>query len=59
MDEDHRFILGQHDIRLARQIFHVQAKAVTHAMQQPADDEFRARVLPADSPHIPTAAFRR
>lgn len=36
----------------------VEAKAVTHPMQQAPDDELRGCIFPADSAHIPTAPLR-
>ena len=43
--------------RMRSQGFNVQAKAVTHSMEQAADDELRGSIFPADPAHVPGAAF--
>ena len=42
--------------RMRSQGFNVQAKAVTHSMEQAADDELRGSIFPADAAHVPTSS---
>jgi len=44
VDEDHGFVLRQHDVGLAGQVAAVKAEAVAHAVQQGADGELRGSV---------------
>lgn len=57
MDEDDGFVFRQDDVRFAGQILDVQAKPITHPMQQTPDDELRGSIFPADSAHVPGASF--
>jgi len=53
VDKDDGFILWQNNVRLAGEAFDILPEAVSGAVQQRADENFRLRILPANPRHIP------
>lgn len=50
--EDYFRARREYQVRLSRQLLAVQPVAVTSAMQKPAHDQFRRRILAADTAHV-------
>jgi hypothetical protein len=59
VNEQHRFYPREDEIRLARQILHVQPVAKSHAMQQSPDAHFRLRISSVDARHVQAALLGR
>jgi hypothetical protein len=54
MYQDDRLVPPQGDVRMARKTSNMQTKSVACCVQPPADDQFRARVGPANAGHVCT-----
>lgn len=50
--KDHFPVFRQHKIRLARQVFAMQSKAVAHLMNQTSDNHLRLRIFASNARHI-------
>jgi hypothetical protein len=59
VDEDDRPVFREDDIRVAGQVFAMQAEAIPQPVQQAPDDEFRLRVPAADTRHVPASSIGR
>lgn len=59
MDEDDCLVLGQHDVRLAWEVFAMKSEAVAEPMQSASHYPLGLRVLSADTRHVETALFGR
>lgn len=57
MHKNHLAAAGKHQIRLARQIFAVQAATVAQLVREFANNHLRLHVFAADPPHILAAAL--
>lgn len=55
VDEDHGAISGQYDVRLAREVSHMEPESVAGAVQQAADGPLRAGVLAPNLRHVAAA----
>lgn len=51
MDEDHALAATKHEIRFAGQIRNMEAVSESHAMHQPAHEQFRLCALGANQTH--------
>jgi hypothetical protein len=58
VDEDDGFPAGENEVRLPRQVFAVEAKSVTAAMNQLADEELGLGVQAPYGAHIGASAGR-
>lgn len=57
VDKDHLAMTRQYNIRRARQLSLVQAEPVSHAMNNPAHDDFGLRVLASNARHAVPVLF--
>ena len=59
MHEDHGPVFGQHDVRLARQVFAVKPESVAERVKESAHPHLRLRVAAPDRRHVAAALLRR
>ena len=52
VNEDHRVVLFQDDVRLSRQVLIMQPVTETVGVKKPAHEHFRFRVLAPDPAHV-------
>ena len=53
-----RMVHREHDIRLSRQILAVQPEAISHPVEQGANNQLRLCVPISDAGHVPASVFR-
>lgn len=59
VNKNNLFQTGKHDIRFAGEIPAMQPEAISHGVNHPPHEQFRAGVHGLDRPHDPTALLRR
>ena len=57
VDEDGGFVFGEDDVGTAGEVLGVEAKAVAHAVEEGADEEFGFGVFGFDAGHVPASAL--